>query len=311
MANKLKKKFIGADQVGSAQLLIEKNVAVRATLQDDSVVSLINLNSSDEVMLKGIKVIDSSGLIPAAILPSYVDDVLEFANLAAFPVTGEAGKIYVAVDTNKTYRWSGSAYIYITSGAVDSVNGETGVVVLDAGDISMVSEATTIEAKLVSLQGEVDQAQTDITAVEGRMTTAEGEIDALQAEDIALDGRLDTAESEINALQAEDIALDGRIDTLEAYKASLDALVKIAQKITLSGTNITNGYIDLAHEVSSLGSLLVFVDRLVLHPGAAEDYSVSVVGGVTRITFLNDLVSPGSQALSAGDNIFARYSYAV
>lgn len=40
-------------------------------------------------------------------------DVLEFANLASFPVTGESGKIYVALDTNFTYRWSGSAYVQI------------------------------------------------------------------------------------------------------------------------------------------------------------------------------------------------------
>ena len=44
-------------------------------------------------------------------------DVLEFADLAAFPVTGESGKIYVAVDTNKTYRWSGSAYVQIGGGS--------------------------------------------------------------------------------------------------------------------------------------------------------------------------------------------------
>ena len=40
-------------------------------------------------------------------------DVLEFANLASFPATGETGKIYLALDTNKTYRWSGSAYVQI------------------------------------------------------------------------------------------------------------------------------------------------------------------------------------------------------
>jgi len=50
------------------------------------------------------------GLVPANQLPSYVDDVLEYANLAAFPVTGVTEKIYVAQDTNLTYRWTGSAY---------------------------------------------------------------------------------------------------------------------------------------------------------------------------------------------------------
>ena len=53
------------------------------------------------------------GKIPAEELPSYVDDVEEYANKAAFPVTGEGGKIYVALDTGYTYRWSGSTYTQI------------------------------------------------------------------------------------------------------------------------------------------------------------------------------------------------------
>lgn len=54
------------------------------------------------------------GKIPSAQLPSFVDDVLEYAAVSGFPTTGEAGKIYVATDTNKTYRWSGSAYVEIS-----------------------------------------------------------------------------------------------------------------------------------------------------------------------------------------------------
>lgn len=54
------------------------------------------------------------GTVPSSQLPSYVDDVLEFNNLAGFPETGEAGKIYVAKDTNKTYRWGGSEYVVIS-----------------------------------------------------------------------------------------------------------------------------------------------------------------------------------------------------
>ena len=59
----------------------------------------------------------ASGTISASVLPSYVDDVLNFANLAAFPVAGETGKIYVTEDTNKVYRWSGSVYVEISSSA--------------------------------------------------------------------------------------------------------------------------------------------------------------------------------------------------
>ena len=74
------------------------------------------------------------------------DEVLEYANLAGFPATGEAGKIYVALDTNKTYRWSGTAYVYITSGAVDSVAGKTGVVTLVKGDVGLGNVDNTSDA---------------------------------------------------------------------------------------------------------------------------------------------------------------------
>ena len=55
-----------------------------------------------------------TGIINQANLPSYVDDVLEFANKAAFPTKGESGKIYVDQATNITYRWGGTAYVEIS-----------------------------------------------------------------------------------------------------------------------------------------------------------------------------------------------------
>lgn len=63
----------------------------------------------------GIAPLDAGGKVPATYLPSYVDDVLEYANKASFPTSGEEGKIYVAKDTNKSYRWSGSFYIELSS----------------------------------------------------------------------------------------------------------------------------------------------------------------------------------------------------
>jgi len=53
------------------------------------------------------------GKVPSSQLPSYVDDVVEVANYASLPVTGEVGKIYITLDTNFIYRWSGSTYIEI------------------------------------------------------------------------------------------------------------------------------------------------------------------------------------------------------
>lgn len=63
----------------------------------------------------GIAALDENGLIPSANLPSYVDDVLEYASANAFPDSGESGKIYLAVDTGIIYRWSGSKYAEISA----------------------------------------------------------------------------------------------------------------------------------------------------------------------------------------------------
>lgn len=72
------------------------------------------VNTSAVGANNGVASLGSDGKVPSAQLPSYVDDVLEYASLSAFPATGESGKIYVALDTNKTYRWSGTAYVEIS-----------------------------------------------------------------------------------------------------------------------------------------------------------------------------------------------------
>lgn len=54
-----------------------------------------------------------NGKVPSEQLPSYVDDIIEVDTYEDLPEIGEQGKIYVVLDTNKTYRWSGSAYIEI------------------------------------------------------------------------------------------------------------------------------------------------------------------------------------------------------
>ena len=62
----------------------------------------------------GLAELDSNGKVPSSQLPSFVDDVEEYSDLAAFPVTGESGKIYIALDSNLTYRWGGTTYVEIS-----------------------------------------------------------------------------------------------------------------------------------------------------------------------------------------------------
>lgn len=72
----------------------------------------------------GIASLDGSGKVPSEELPSYVDDVVEYANFESLPEQGEGGKIYVTTDNNQQYRWSGSTYIPINEGVIkgDGIN---------------------------------------------------------------------------------------------------------------------------------------------------------------------------------------------
>lgn len=84
----------------------------------------------------GVAELDSTGKVPAAQLPSYVDDVIEgymsggklYAEAAhTTEITGESGKIYTDVATNKTYRWSGTAFVEISASlALGTTSGTAG-----------------------------------------------------------------------------------------------------------------------------------------------------------------------------------------
>lgn len=103
----------------------------RATPTIDNVSGLTAaLGKKLETSLKGAKSglaeLDANGKVPAAQLPSYVDDVIEAyksgadfyedsAHTASKKITGETGKIYVDLHTNVTYRWSGTAYVEISA----------------------------------------------------------------------------------------------------------------------------------------------------------------------------------------------------
>ncbi len=113
--------------------------------------------NSQKGVANGVATLDATGQIPTSQLPSYVDDIVEgyyktadgkFYKEAAYTnlIAGETGKIYVSLDTNKTYRYTGTVFVYITSGAVDSVNGLSGVVVLNKSHIGLSNVDNTADA---------------------------------------------------------------------------------------------------------------------------------------------------------------------
>lgn len=116
---------VTADSTDGSQTLAEMEV-VDLWYTDGTQKSLVNTLS-----LKADLV---AGLVPANQLPSYVDDVEEYADVASFPVTGETSKIYYALDTASSYRWTGSAYFETNS--VQEFYLRTSTTVATAGEIT-------------------------------------------------------------------------------------------------------------------------------------------------------------------------------
>ncbi len=102
----------------------------------------------------GVASLDENGLVPSSQLPSYVDDVLEYDKLASFPKTGESGKIYVAQDSNKTYRWSGTAYVEISASLALGETSSTAY----RGDYGKIAYDHSQKAHVTGVKGDSETA---------------------------------------------------------------------------------------------------------------------------------------------------------
>ena len=125
-------------------------------------------NSANKGQPNGYAGLDAGGRVPSAQLPSYVDDVQEYANLAAFPNPGQAGIIYLALDTNIIYRWSGSTYIEIASGDVawNNITGKPTFGTMSSQDANSVNITGGTANVTSSVIGNLSLATNQITSTQ-------------------------------------------------------------------------------------------------------------------------------------------------
>jgi|694.fasta_scaffold02291_8 hypothetical protein len=297
--SQIQKKFIKDDAVDESKILLLNSGALKARNAADSAnVELLELDGSDVLKLlkrprmdasvavvsddadvitkgffdegvtdvlgqpSGIATLDVNGKLESSQVPAIaITDVFVVADIAARDaLTGiEEGDVAKVLDAGaglpKTYIYDGSAWVEIESGSdVDTVNGQTGTVVLESDDINLptaVRGATEVQAALVQLDTDLGTAESAITALEG---------------------------------------------------ASVEF---VQEKFVLSAGDITNGYIDLAN-LAIAASINAFVDRLAIH--STDDYTLSTVSSVTRITFAGSLITVGQEKLSAGDVVRVKYA---
>ena len=158
----------------------------------------------------GIATLDSNGQVPSTQLPPYVGNVLEFLNVAAFPATGETGKIYVELTGNTIYRWGGSAYVKITSGEVASVAGKAGVVTLTKLDVGLANVDNTADSsKSVAYAARLTTAR----AINGIPFNGSANITVADATKLPLSGGTLTGALKVNNATASTSATTGAITT--------------------------------------------------------------------------------------------------
>jgi len=86
---------------------------------DTTYLKVVNANAtyiplSQKGANNGVVPLNSNGKISSQYLSGEQDDFIEFADLASFPLVGEADIIYCAIDTGLIYRWTGSTYAVIS-----------------------------------------------------------------------------------------------------------------------------------------------------------------------------------------------------
>lgn len=86
---------------------------------------------------EGIASLDANGKVPAAQLPSYIDDVVEVNGIDDAPEMGEKDKIYVDTLTNKTYRWSGTSYVEISASDIVTASENNGYIKINGNDVKV------------------------------------------------------------------------------------------------------------------------------------------------------------------------------
>jgi hypothetical protein len=232
----------------------------------------------------GVAELDDNGKVPSAQLPSYVDDVLEYDTAAAFPATGESGKIYVDTTTNLTYRWSGSGYVEISKSLA---LGETASTAFrgDRGKQAYDNAAQAVER----LNGIINETTIQV-AQETGFLSEHGDVgemlNKILQEAMRAEKRHETNKANPHAVTKAQVGLGNVDNTSDAAKpistATQTALNgKAASSHNHSAANITSGTLPLTRGGTGQTTLAGLKSALGVHAASSS-------GGWTYAKFSND-----------------------
>lgn len=270
----------------------------------------VALAADDRVLVKNQTVASQNGI--------YLAKTGAWVRTDDMNVSSEVSGAYVAVQEGT----ASSGIIYVQSGAFTTLDTDDMDFVFFNSSASISGgDGITFSANVISIDhdGEGLTFATSQLALEldGSTLSKSGTGLKVAAGGITETELASSVDAESFVLSAGYAAAAGTVtigDTIEvaieklAGNQGAAATTAGREKFTLAAGDITNGYIDLA-ENASANSVDVSVAGLIPQLEGV-DYTLSVPGAVTRITFAGDLASGGDAALVAGDVVHVRYMYA-
>lgn len=163
--------------------------------------------------------LSNNGKVPASQLPSYVDDVEEYESLSSFPSQGEESKIYVAKNTNLTYRWSGSTYVEISQSIALGETSNTAY----PGDKGKQLED--------SLDAEINRAKFEEADIRAAITAEKNRAEASERDNRSLiDKNTNDIVKEINNRVSGDESLSASINAETLARQDADSAEKLIRE---------------------------------------------------------------------------------
>jgi hypothetical protein len=283
--------------------LSEQSARIAADLSEQS--ARVAADLSEQSARIAADLVEQSARVAAdSNLQSQINSILSNTDPAALDSLSEIVEAFQSADNTLN-----GAITSLAGTASTNLNAE--ISARQAADLSEQSARIAADLEEVSARQAADSSlQSQINSLSTGSSEGLGqEISDRQAADLVLQGNID---EEVSARQAAVTALangvqdvlvqiDGRVAAVEAV-----AVEFAKEKMVLTATDVSNGYVDLAHKIVD-ESLVASVDRLMIHQD--DDYSLSVVNDLTRVTFAGNLVSPSEEQVADGDILRFTYAY--
>lgn len=104
----------GKDRTDQHPIASITDLATRLTSIDSAVAEEAeDIDEIEQILPKKADLVN--GQVPSTQLPSYVSDIIEVADFASLPAVGESAKLYLTLNDNRTWRWSGTQYAEVSN----------------------------------------------------------------------------------------------------------------------------------------------------------------------------------------------------